>query len=120
MKVIQLHQTEKDLISQAIAGNRSAQHQLYNQFAPKMLAVCRQYLKDVQLSEDIMITAFMKVFTNLKSYQHNGSFEGWIRRIMVNESISHLRVQKQTKFVEDENFAEESYSATDQQFAGWL
>lgn len=117
MKVIQLHQTEKDLISQAIAGNRSAQHQLYNQFAPKMLAVCRQYLKDVQLSEDIMITAFMKVFTNLKSYQHNGSFEGWIRRIMVNESISHLRVQKQTKFLEDENFAEESYSATDQQFA---
>ena len=117
MKVIQLHQTEKNLISQAIAGNRSAQQQLYNQFAPKMLGVCRQYLKDVQLAEDIMITAFMKVFVNLKNYQHNGSFEGWIRRIMVNESISHLRVQKQTKFLEDENFAEESFNATDQQFA---
>ncbi len=117
MKVIHLYKSEKDLISQAIAGNRSAQHQLYNQFAPKMLGVCRQYLKDVQLAEDIMITAFMKVFVNLKNYQHNGSFEGWIRRIMVNESISYLRVQKQTKFLEDENFAEESYNATDQQFA---
>ena len=117
MKVIQLYQTEKELISHSITGNRSAQHQLYNQFAPKMLGVCRQYLKDVQLAEDIMITGFMKVFTNLKNYQHNGSFEGWIRRIMVNESISYLRVQKQTKFMEDENFAEESYNATDQQFA---
>lgn len=117
MKVINLRQIEKDLISQAIAGNRSAQHQLYNQFAPKMLGVCRQYLKDVQLAEDIMITAFMKVFTNLKSYQHNGSFEGWIRRIMVNESISYLRTKKQTKFLEDENFTEESFNPTDQQFA---
>ena len=117
MKVIQLYQTEKELISHSITGKRSAQHQLYNQFAPKMLGVCRQYLKDVQLAEDIMITGFMKVFTNLKNYQHNGSFEGWIRRIMVNESISYLRVQKQTKFMEDENFAEESYNATDQQFA---
>lgn len=98
MKVINLHQTEKDLIRLCIQGNRSAQHQLYNQFAPKMLGLCRQYIKDVQLAEDIMITAFMKVFTNLQSYQHQGSFEGWIRRIMVNESISFLRTKKQIKF----------------------
>jgi RNA polymerase sigma-70 factor (ECF subfamily) len=55
----------------------------------------------VHQAEDIMITAFMKVFTNLNKFKHEGSFEGWIRRIMINECISYLRVQKKVKFIED-------------------
>lgn len=66
-----------------------------------MLSVCRQYLNDIQQAEDVMITAFMKVFTNLKNFEFNGSFEGWIRRIMVNECISYLRVQKKVTFIDD-------------------
>ena len=81
-----------------------------------MLSVCRQYIKDIQLAEDVMITAFMKVFTNLKNFEHKGSFEGWIRRIMVNECISYLRVQKKVKFAEDEFFVEESFNEIDSQF----
>lgn len=106
MKVINLRQTEQDLIAKAIVRNRAAQQQLYNKFAPKMLGVCRQYTKDVPQAEDLMITAFMKVFTNLEKFEHNGSFEGWIRRIMVNECISWLRVQKKTNYLEDEFFVE--------------
>jgi RNA polymerase sigma-70 factor (ECF subfamily) len=71
-----------------------------------MLGVCRQYTKDVPQAEDLMITAFMKVFTNLEKFEHNGSFEGWIRRIMVNECISWLRLQKKTTYLEDEFFVE--------------
>jgi RNA polymerase sigma-70 factor (ECF subfamily) len=48
-----------------------------------------------------MITAFMKVFVHLKNFENKGSFEGWIRRIMVNESISFLRVNKKMSFIED-------------------
>ena len=59
------------------------------------------YVKDVQQAEDVMITAFMKAFTNLKNFQHNGSFEGWIRRIVVNECISFLRVNKKVSFIDD-------------------
>lgn len=84
MKVIQLHQEEKKLIALAVENNRQAQQRIYAQFSPKMLSVCRQYVKDIHRAEDVMITAFMKVFTNLNKFEHNGSFEGWIRRIMVN------------------------------------
>ena len=113
MKVINLHQDEKNIIQLAVENNRQAQQQLYVKFSPKMLGVCRQYIKDLQQAEDVMITAFMKMFTNLKTFEHKGSFEGWIRRIMVNECISFIRVQKQVKFIEDETFFEERLDSFD-------
>ena len=79
--------------------------------------LCRQYIKDVQQAEDIMITAFMKVFTNLNKFEFNGSFEGWIRKIMVNESISFLRVQKKVNFIDDETFFEERFNNIESQFS---
>jgi RNA polymerase sigma-70 factor (ECF subfamily) len=94
MKVINLHQEEKQLIELAVKNNRQAQQQLYVKFSPKMLSVCRQYVNDIHRAEDVMITAFMKVFTNLNKFEFNGSFEGWIRRIMVNECIDFIRVKK--------------------------
>jgi RNA polymerase sigma-70 factor (ECF subfamily) len=94
MKVINLHQEERQLIEQAVANNRQAQQQLYAKFSPKMLGVCRQYVSDLHHAEDVMITAFMKVFTNLNKFEHKGSFEGWIRRIMVYECIDFIRVKK--------------------------
>lgn len=102
MKIIHLHQQENEIIKLAVENNRHAQQQIYNTFSPKMLGVCRQYIKDIHQAEDIMITAFMKVFTNLKNFESKGSFEGWIRRIMVNECISFLRVQKKVSFIEDD------------------
>ena len=117
MKVIHLHHQENELIQLATENNRQAQHQIYTCFSPKMLSVCRQYIKDIHQAEDIMITAFMKVFTNLKNFQHNGSFEGWIRRIMVNECISFIRVEKKIKYIEDETYFEESFNNIESQFS---
>ena len=82
-----------------------------------MLSVCRQYIKDLQLAEDVMITAFMKVFVNLGRFENKGSFEGWIRRIMVNECISFIRVEKKISFVEDEIFFEESFNNIESHFS---
>ncbi|MES2544960.1 MAG: RNA polymerase sigma factor [Bacteroidota bacterium] len=113
MKVINLHQEEKELIVLAVENNRFAQQQVYSRFSPKMLSVCRQYIKDLHQAEDIMITAFMKVFTNLKHFEHKGSFEGWVRRIMINECISYIRVQKKINFIEDEYYTEESFNNID-------
>lgn len=59
-----------------------------------MLSVCRQYVKDLHFAEDVMINGFVKVFKHLDSFRFDGSFEGWVRRIMVRESISHLRKQQ--------------------------
>ena len=116
MKVINLYQEEHELIGLAVANNRHAQQKIYSKFSPKMLGICRQYVKDIHQAEDIMITAFMKVFTNLKNFENKGSFEGWIRRIMVNECISFIRVQKKVKFIEEENWFEESFNNIDSQF----
>ena len=117
MKVINLHQEENETIQLAIENNRFAQQQIYTQFSPKMLSVCRQYIKDIHQAEDIMITAFMKIFSNLKNFEHKGSFEGWIRRIMVNECISFIRVQKKVMFLEDEMHFEEGFSSMDSQLS---
>ena len=117
MKVINLHQEENELIQLAVENNRQAQQQIYSKFSPKMLSVCRQYIKDIHQAEDIMIIAFMKVFTNLKNFQHKGSFEGWIRRIMVNECISFIRVDKKLKYSEEENYVEESFNNIESQFS---
>ena len=117
MKVINLHQEEKELIELAVANNRHAQQKIYSKFSPRMLSVCRQYIKDLHNAEDIMITAFMKAFTNLNKFEHKGSFEGWVRRIMINECISYIRVQKKVKFIEDENYIEDSFNNIESQFS---
>ena len=113
MKLISLHKNYDRLITKARKGNRKAQHELFQLFSPKMMSVCRQYVKNNDLAEEVMLTGFLKVFTHLPSYEGSGSFEGWIRRIMVNQSISELRKQKKL-FFQDESVIENSLGhATD-------
>ncbi|WMI64043.1 RNA polymerase sigma factor [Aestuariibaculum sp. YM273] len=108
LKVIQLHKNESTLIKRAVKNNREAQHTLFESHAPKMLSVCRYYIKDVYQAEEVMMNGFFKVFTNLKSFRSDGSFEGWVRRIMVRECISYLRQQKNIEFpVEEVDFKNE-------------
>jgi RNA polymerase sigma factor (sigma-70 family) len=98
MKLISLHKNYTKLIAKAKKGNRKAQHELFQTFSPKMLSICRQYVKNADIAEEVMLGGFLKVFTNLDSYKSQGSFEGWIRRIMVNESISQLRRENKLQF----------------------
>ncbi|HET8803954.1 MAG TPA: RNA polymerase sigma factor [Aequorivita sp.] len=111
MKIIPLHKNYSKLIEKASKGDRRSQHQLFDMFSPKMLGVCRQYLKNNDLAEEVMLSGFFKMFTHLKDFKNEGSFEGWIRRIMVNESISQLRKDKKLQFISEteiENTAEHS------------
>ncbi|RED43251.1 RNA polymerase sigma-70 factor (ECF subfamily) [Winogradskyella eximia] len=110
MKVIQLHKNETTLIQRAAKQNREAQHVLYELHAPKMLSVCRYYIKDVHQAEEVMLNGFFKVFKYLKSFKNEGSFEGWIRRIMVREAISYLRQQKNIEFAVEDDYLEHDSS----------
>ncbi len=101
MKIIPLHKNYSKLIAKASKADRRAQQQLFETFSPKMLGVCRQYLKDNDSAEEVMLTGFLKVFTHLTDFKNEGSFEGWVRRIMVNESISQLRKNKKLNFVSE-------------------
>ena len=102
MKVIKLHQQLTVLIDLATANDRKAQQEIYARFSPRMLSVCRMYIKDLQHAEDVMLSGFMKVFLNIKNFEDKGSFEGWIRRIMVNECLDKIRTSKKIHFIDDE------------------
>lgn len=102
MKIIPLHNQEKILIKKASASNREAQQQLFELYSPKMLGVCRQYVKDLHHAEDLLLQGFLKVFLNLDKFEFKGSFEGWIRRIIVNTCISYLRKKKPIQLTDEE------------------
>ena len=91
----------KSIISDCIAGSQKAQAKLYHHFAPKMFGVCLRYAKDATEAEDNLQDGFIKVFANLNSFRQEGSFEGWIRRIMINVSLEKLRKQHLMYPVED-------------------
>ncbi|MES2064398.1 MAG: sigma-70 family RNA polymerase sigma factor [Bacteroidota bacterium] len=73
------------------AGQRKAQELLYKQFASKMLGVCMRYATDKMEAEDMLQNGFIKVFQKIADYRGDGSFEGWVRRIMVHSSIEYYR-----------------------------
>ena len=83
--------TDADLIAACREGSSRAQKLLYERFAGLMLSVCMRYLRRREDAEEALIMGFTKVFRALGQYRHEGSFEGWIRRIMVNEALGLLR-----------------------------
>lgn len=82
---------EAQLIKSCRKGDRLGQKELYNRFARKMMGVCYRYVNDTETSADLLQEGFIKVFQNLDSYTGVGSFEGWIRKIMVNTALEYLR-----------------------------
>jgi RNA polymerase sigma-70 factor (ECF subfamily) len=90
-KTNHLKDTEQLLIKGCIAGDRAFQTKLYDLFAPKMLGVCLRYSKNREEAEDILQEGFLKVFTYINKFRGDGSFEGWIRKIMVNAALSRHR-----------------------------
>ena len=82
------------LVDQCINGDRKAQRKVYEHLYGRMLGVCLRYAKDIDEAKDMLQDGFVKVFLNIKKYNGEGSFEGWVRRIIVNTSIDTLRKQK--------------------------
>ncbi len=89
------------IISDCKKGKALAQKQIYNAFAPKMFGICLSYCKDRTEAEDCLQEGFIKVFTKINHFTFKGSFEGWVRRIIVNTVIESFR-KKQTITLFDE------------------
>ncbi len=79
------------LIQECLAGNRAAQNELYQLFAPAMFTVCLRYGKDRDEAAEMLQKGFIKLFACLHQYRGEGSFEGWIRTVVVTTSLQHLR-----------------------------
>lgn len=82
------------LIDGCLADDRRAQQRVYELFYGKMMAVCLRYTKNTDQAKDILQDGFIKVFKSVEKFNRAGSFEGWIRRIMVNTAIDHFRRTK--------------------------
>ncbi len=95
MKVTKTY-TIDDLMEGCKAGDRKMQEMLYKLTASKMLAVCMRYAKDHMEAEDVLQMGYVKIFQKVKDYRGEGSFEGWIRRIMVNTAIESYRKNLRT------------------------
>lgn len=104
--------TELDALLPALReGHSRAQEQLYQKLSGRMLAVCRRYLRDPLEAEDAMVGGFVKVFRYVKQFEGRGSFEGWIRRIMVHESLRLLR-QREPIHLSVDDYAGQAAAAT--------
>lgn len=85
----------KELIEGCVAGERQSQNQLYQLLAPKMFAVCLRYSKSREEAQEILQEGFIRVFEFIHQYKFNGSFEGWVRKIMVNCALQKYRNRRQ-------------------------
>jgi RNA polymerase sigma-70 factor (ECF subfamily) len=91
----------KNIINGCLKGNRRDQELLYRRHAAKLYAVCLQYSGNDEEARDILQEGFIKIFENLIHYKHEGSFEGWVRRIMVNTALEKYRRKHTLHRVDD-------------------
>jgi RNA polymerase sigma-70 factor, ECF subfamily len=84
---------DKEIVRKCLQGDAAAYEALYEQFAPKMLVVCNRYVRVRAEAEDLLQEGFIKIFEQLPNFRGDGSFEGWIRRIMVNNALDYYRHQ---------------------------
>lgn len=94
--------TTEELLIRLRDQDRSAQKWLYERYSPLMFSVCRRYLRSREDAEEALVSGFYKVFSQISGFSGNGSFEGWIRRIMVNECLMILRKNQPLTFPGDE------------------
>jgi RNA polymerase sigma factor (sigma-70 family) len=87
----QINAQYNQLIAGCLQNKREEQYKLYQLMSRKMFAVCLRYAKDRESAEDILQEGFVKVFNSLEKFRGDGSFEGWVRRIMVNTAVEYYR-----------------------------
>lgn len=113
-KLFRLPTTDKKLAKQCCKGDAKAQRELYEKYASQMLSVCRRYVRSQEDAEEVLSNAFIKVFRKIDQFKGDGALGGWIRRIMVNESLNFIRYQRNL-FVEVEEENHSGFSHQDVQ-----
>jgi RNA polymerase sigma-70 factor (ECF subfamily) len=86
--------TEQAILAGCLNNDPVAQRELYNRYSPKMLSVCYRFGQNREDAEDMLQEGFIRVFTQMHSFRNSGSFEGWIRRIIVHTCINFLKKHK--------------------------
>ena len=93
----------KDIVDGCLKGDRRSQETLFKMFYGKMLAVCSRYISDKDTAQEVLQEGFIKVFDKLEVFDFKGSFEGWVRRIIVNTAIDSIRKAKRAPVLKDKD-----------------
>ena len=107
--------TDEELIRGCIKEDESSQREVFHKYAGKMLAVCQRYARNSMDAEDIVQDAFIKVFDKIRQFKSEGSFEGWIRKIVVNTALKKytiIRYEKEISGYEVKERDESTMEAT--------
>lgn len=110
VKILQLFTNEAQLVNALQQGDIKAQRHLYDKYSARFLAICVRYVGDSMEAEDVMIEGFMKIFERIGQYRSEGSFEGWMRRLITNEALMYLRSRRHIEIGLDSTEAQ--YAAT--------
>ena len=94
--------TEDLLIERLKMQDRAAQKWFYDRYSPLLFSICRRYLRSREDAEEALVSGMYKIFAQIDSYSGIGSFEGWMRRIVVNESLMMLRKAQNLVFPGDD------------------
>ena len=81
----------QDLINGCLVKNRSCQQKIYNLYSPAMLALCLRYSKNREEAEEVLQDGFLQVFRCIPQFKNKGSFEGWVRKIMIHSALQRFR-----------------------------
>jgi len=98
--------SNEEMLEGCKAQKEHAQKILFERYAGLMTGVCMRYADRYEEAQDMMQDGFIKVFKKINSFTGKGSLEGWIRRIMVNTALDHLRKTKKERFHVDVNEVE--------------
>ena len=85
--------SEEEILKGCKANKRKYQEILYRKYAKIMYGICLSYAGDRDLAQDILQDSFIKIFNKIGEYRMEGSLQGWIRRIVTNTAIDHVRQQ---------------------------
>lgn len=84
----------KELIQRCISKDQKAQRQLFEKYAPILLGIAMRYSSSREEAQDILQDSFLKIFSNISAYSEKGSFEGWMKRIVINTAINYFNTNK--------------------------
>jgi RNA polymerase sigma-70 factor (ECF subfamily) len=93
----------KQIVEGCLKGERRSQERLFTMFYGKMMAVSMRYIGDRDSAQEVLQVSFLKVFDKLEHFDFSGSLEGWMRRIVSNTAIDHLRKAKKNPFLSDQD-----------------
>jgi len=93
--------SEDEIIDGCIKNSRRMQKELYKAHAPTMYSICLRYAKSKEEAQDILQDGFIKVFSKIDQFSKGNSLEGWLKRVFINTSITHYKLNLKYYYQED-------------------